>query len=154
MHTSELCRQVLLRDRVIAVVGWSAQPDRASHQVTAYMHAHGYCMVAVNPAYAGYTDSALDGPCYEDLGQATQALARQGRAIEMVSVFRRADAVPLIVKQALAIPVRSLWLQLGVIHEAAARQARDAGLDVVMDRCLKIEHAKLRAAGMLPGSAQ
>lgn len=149
MQIPELCQRVLLRDRVIAVVGWSAQPERASHEVSAYMHAHGYRIVAVNPAYAGRTDAMLDEPCYDSLAQAAQALAAQGRSIEMVNVFRRVEAVPAVVDGVLAIGARSLWLQLGVVHEAAASQARQAGLDVVMDRCLKIDHAALSSAGLL-----
>jgi len=145
----ELCQRVLSRDRVIAVVGWSAQPERASHEVSAYMHAHGYRIVGVNPAYAGCSDAMLAGPCYDSLALAAQALAEQGRCVEMVNVFRRIEAVPAVVSEALAIGPRSLWLQLGVVHDAAACEARQAGLDVVMDRCLKIDHAALSRAGLL-----
>lgn len=143
MNTTELCRKLLQRDRVIAVLGWSTDPLRPSHDVTAYMHAHGYRTIPVNPVYAGHYDKTLGETCYASLAQAAQALAPHGCAIEMVNVFRRAEAVPPIVDEALAIGARSLWLQLGVVHEAAAAAARQAGLEVVMDRCLKIEHAAL-----------
>ena len=149
MSVPELSRRLLLRDRMIAVVGWSAQPGRASHSVSAYMHAHGYRLVAVNPAYAGQVDAMLHGPCHENLAQACAALAGQGVKIDMVNVFRRAEAVPPLVDETLAIGARSLWLQLGVIHDAAAHRARQAGLEVVMDRCLKIDHAELLRASLL-----
>jgi len=150
MDQTALSRLLLQRDRVIAVVGWSTDRFRPSHDVTAYMHAHGYRMIPVNPAYAGHYDATLGTVCYASLAQAAQALAAEGQALQMVNVFRRADAVPEIVEAALACGARSLWLQLGVIHPAAAQYAREHGLDVVMDRCLKIELDRLaRASDML-----
>jgi predicted CoA-binding protein len=145
MNVTALCRQLLERDRVIAVVGWSIDARRPSHDVTAYMHAHGYRMIPVNPSYAGHYDATLAATCYASLAQAAQALAAEGAALQMVNVFRRAEAVPALVDEALAVGARSLWLQQGVVHQDAAAVARHGGMDVVMDRCLKIEYARALA---------
>lgn len=143
MDQTALSRRLLQRDRIIAVVGWSTDRDRPSHDVTAYMHAQGYRMVPVNPAYAGHYDALLDSVCHASLQDAAQALAQRGMALQMVNVFRRSEAVPEVVDAAIACGARSLWLQLGVVHAAAVQRARAHGLEVVMDRCLKIEHARL-----------
>ena len=138
-----LYRRVLERDRVIAVVGLSAQTNRPSHGVAAYMQAHGYRIVPVNPTYAGRPEGILGETCYASLGDAAAALAAEGSAIGMVDVFRRSAEVAALVDEVLACGARSLWLQLGVVDAQAAQRARAAGLDVVMDRCVKIDHARL-----------
>jgi len=148
-HDRALCRRILERDRVIAVVGLSARAERPSYGVAAYMQAQGYRIVPVNPAYAGGGARILGEPCYAELAQAAAALAAQGSAIEMVNVFRRADEVAGLIDAVLASGARSLWLQLGVVDLSAAQRAAAAGLDVVMDRCLKIDHARL-CAGAAP----
>lgn len=137
---------MLTRDRVIAVVGLSQHPHRPSHSVAAYMQSHGYRIVPVNPAYANDTAGVLGERCYASLSDAAQALARDGLAIGMVDVFRRSDAVLAIAEEAINVGARSLWLQLGVLNEAAAERAESAGLDVAMDVCVKIEHARLLGA--------
>ncbi len=130
---SEL-RRILSDYRTIAVVGLSPQWHRPSHFVGKYLMEHGYRVVPINPA------------CQEILGQASYpdlASAAKVQRIDMVDCFRKsADILPLA-EQAIAIQARCLWMQLGVVNEAAAAMARAAGLDVVMDRCVKIEHARL-----------
>jgi predicted CoA-binding protein len=127
-----LLRRVLAECRSIAVVGLSAQPHRPSHGVALYMLAQGYRIIPVNPAYT------------EVLGQRCHAsLAEVPEPVHMVNVFRRTDEVLPVAHQAIAIGARCLWQQLGVVNEAADQLVRQAGLDAVMDRCVKIEHARL-----------
>lgn len=123
----------ILRDcRTIAVVGLSAEAQRPSHEVAAYLQANGYRIVPVNPRYS----EVLGETCYPDLRSIPFP-------VDVVDVFRKAqDCVP-IAEDAVAIGARVLWLQLGVINDEAERIATAAGLTVVADRCLKIEHARL-----------
>jgi len=99
--------------------------------------------VPVNPTYAGRPEGILGETCYASLGDAAAALTAEGSAIGMVDVFRRSAEVAALVDEVLACGARSLWLQLGVVDAQAAQRARAAGLDVVMDRCVKIDHARL-----------
>lgn len=124
-------QEVLAAARVIAVVGLSPDPARPSHRVARYLQAQGYRIIPVNPA----AREILGEPCYPDL-------ASIPHHVDMVDVFRRSDRVLPIAQQAIAIGTRSLWLQLGVVNDEAIRQAVAAGLAVVADRCLMIEHAK------------
>ena len=118
----------------IALVGASDNPARAAHGVMRFLLARGYEVVPVNPMLAGQ----------DLLGQRVlAALADIEGRIDMVDVFRRADAVPEIVEEAIAVGAGAIWMQLGVVHDAAAARAVTAGLDVVMDRCPKIEMARL-----------
>ncbi len=119
-----------LRMRTIAVVGLSDQAFRASYGVARYMQAHGYTIIPVNPTVR----EVLGEPAYP-------ALAAIGRPVELVDVFRRAEYLAGIVDEAIAAGARAIWTQLDVIDYAAAERARAAGLIVVMNRCLKIEHA-------------
>lgn len=137
--------EILARDRVIAVVGLSPRPDRASYTTSRYMQAHGYRIVPVNPQAVDLPGGILGETCYASLQDAAQAMRAQGQAIDMVNCFRRSEDIPPIAAQAIAIGARSLWMQLGIEHPQAAAQARAAGLDVVMDRCVKIEHARWQA---------
>ena len=130
---------ILADSRVIAVVGLSIKPERASYQVAHYLQQHGYSIVPVNPAYAGQL--VLGEPCYASLTEAAAALKPVG--IDVVDCFRKADDILPIVAEAIAARVRCLWLQLGIVNQQAAALARAAGLDVVMDRCMKIEHIRL-----------
>jgi len=139
MSTIETLRRVLHECRTIAVVGLSPQWHRPSHFVGKYLLAHGYRMVPVNPM----ATEILGEPCYPDLKTAAAALKAQGHAIDMVDCFRKSEDMPLLAIEAIAIGARCLWMQLGVINEEAAQKARAAGLEVVMDRCVKIEHARL-----------
>ncbi len=129
--------------RVIAVVGLSLNPQRASHEVAAYLQAQGYRIVPVNPACAG--TSLLGEHCYASLTMAAQALHDQGVKIDLVNCFRQSSAIEPIAEEAIAIGAQALWMQLGVINLSAAEKARAAGLIVIMDRCIKIDHANLLA---------
>jgi uncharacterized protein len=132
-------RRILGTCRTIAVVGLSPQWHRPSFFAAKYMQAHGYRIVPVNPA----ATEILGERCHPSVTEAARALAAQGRRIDMVDCFRRSEDIPPLAQEAIAIGAQCLWLQLGVINEAAAAAARSAGLDVVMDRCVKIEHARL-----------
>jgi predicted CoA-binding protein len=127
-------RRILREHRTIAVVGLSAEWHRPSYFAARYMQQHGYRIVPVNPRYAG--GQVLGEPC-------CASLADIPFAVDMVDVFRKADDVGPIAEQAITIGAKCLWLQLGVMNQAAADLAEAAGLDVVMDRCVKIEHARL-----------
>lgn len=119
----------LLQMRTIAVVGLSDQPDRASYDVARYMQRRGYTIIPVNPTIP----AALGEPAYP-------ALTAIGRPVELVNIFRRPEFVAAVVDEAIAIGARGIWMQLGVSDRAAAERARAAGLLVVMDRCIKVEH--------------
>jgi len=127
--------RAILRDcRTVAVVGLSPRPERDSHRVARYMQAQGWRIVPVNPNAAGQT--ILGEPVYPSL-----SAAAQHARIELVDCFRNSADIPPIVDEAIAIGASAIWLQLGVEHEAAAAKARAAGLRVVQNRCLKIDHA-------------
>jgi predicted CoA-binding protein len=125
-------RRILKRCRTIAVVGLSADWNRPSNFAAKYMQQHGYRIVPVNPRYA----EVLGERCYARLEDIPEP-------VEMVDVFRRTVDVLPIAKSALAIGAKCLWQQLGVVILEADLLARDAGMDSVMDRCVKIEHARL-----------
>jgi predicted CoA-binding protein len=119
-----------LAGQTIAVVGLSSDPARASYSVARYMQAHGYRIIPVNP----HEREVLGERAYPTLRDVPIP-------VDVVDVFRRPEFVPAIVEDTLAIGASALWLQLGVGHEAAAQRAQAAGLAVVMDRCIKVEHA-------------
>jgi len=125
-------RRILLQNRVIAVVGLSADWFRPSYFAAKYMQDHGYTVIPVNPRYT----EVLGQKCYQSL------LEIPGK-VDIVDCFRKtADILP-IAEDAIAIGAKVLWQQLGVKNEAAAAMAGAAGLDAVMDRCVKIEHGRL-----------
>ncbi|MBI3230128.1 MAG: CoA-binding protein [Burkholderiales bacterium] len=142
--------RILSQSRTIAVVGLSANAARTSHQVSSYMQKHGYRIIPINPTYS---DSQILGEtCYPDLPSAAIALAENGQKIEVVNCFRRAEDIPPIAKQAIQIGSRALWMQLGISHPESAQEAQAAGLQVVMNRCIKIDHMHWRAQQRLvPG---
>ena len=125
-------RRILRDNRVIAVVGLSPNWNRPSFFAAKYLLEHGYTVIPVNP---GATE-ILGRKCYPDLASIPQQ-------VDLVDVFRKAADVMPIAEEAMRIGAKCLWLQLGVINRAAADKAAAAGLDVVMDRCVKIEHARL-----------
>ena len=128
---SEL-RRILKSAKTIAVVGLSAEWHRPSYFAAKYMQQHGYRVVPVNPRYA------------EVLGEKSYAsLTDIPFPIDIVDVFRRTEDVLPIARQAVAVGAKCLWQQIGVKNLEAERLAREAGLDTVMDRCVKIEHARL-----------
>jgi predicted CoA-binding protein len=115
----------------IAMVGLSSNPFRPSHFAGIYLLSEGYDVIPVNPR----EKQILGRTCYASLRDVPGV-------VEVVDIFREPSAVPAIVEEAIAIGAKVVWMQLGVIHEAAAERARQAGLEVVMDRCMKIEHAR------------
>ena len=127
---------ILAACRTVAVVGLSPKPHRASFDVSRYMQAQGWRVVPINPVAAASGTLILGEKVYATLTEATQH-----EAIDLVNVFRNAEDVPPIVDEAIALGMPALWLQLGISHEAAAAQARAAGLQVVQNKCLKVEHA-------------
>jgi uncharacterized protein len=131
--------QILKDSKTIAVVGMSVKPERASHGVARYLQQQGYRVIPVNPTYAG--QEILGEKIYASLPEAAAAL---GGSIDLVDCFRKPDAMLSVARDAVAVRAGCLWMQLGVVNQAAADLARAAGLDVVMDRCIKIEHAALR----------
>jgi uncharacterized protein len=130
--------ELLSRSHTIAIVGLSANPDRPSHGVAKYLQAHGYRIVPVNPSYAG--TRILGEHCFATLAEASQTLQANGVKTEIVDCFRKASELEPVVRDAIAIGAKCVWMQLGVVNEQAATVAREAGLEVVMDRCIKIEH--------------
>jgi hypothetical protein len=132
MSEIETLRRILATNRTIAVVGLSADWYRPSYFAAKYMQEHGYRVIPVNPKYP----EILGEKCYASLADIPER-------VDVVDVFRRtADVLP-IAKEAVAIGARVLWQQLGVTNAEADRYAREHGLDSVMDRCVKIEHARL-----------
>ncbi len=125
-------RRILQGTKTIAVVGLSANWWRPSFFAAKYMQEHGYRVIPVNPAYT----EVLGEKCYARLADIPEK-------IEMVDCFRKAEEIGEIAGQAIAIGATCLWMQLGVVNQAAADVAANAGLDVVMDRCVKIEHGRL-----------
>jgi len=123
--------RILERYRHIAMVGLSSNPFRPSHFAAIYLISQGYDVIPINPRET------------EVLGRKSYpTLAAVPGPIEVVDIFREPAAVPQIVEEAIAVGAKVIWMQLGVIHEEAAERARKAGLEVVMDRCMKIEHAR------------
>lgn len=133
--TDDQIRQLLTDVKTIALVGWSPKPDRASHSVAAFLKRRGYRVIPVNPGQAGQ----------EALGEVVRAsLSEIGDGVDMVDIFRRSSEVGPVVDEALALPgLKAVWMQLGVMDEAAAARARAKGVTVVMDRCPAIEIPRL-----------
>ena len=131
--TDSQITEILAAARTIAVVGISARPERASHDVAAYLQAAGYRIVPVNPAL----EEVLGERCFPSLTAIPSSLR-----VDVADVFRRVEHLPAIVEDAIGRGVPVVWFQSGLRHEAAARCARAAGLTVVQDRCLKVEHLR------------
>lgn len=123
---------ILRNARSIAVVGCSPKPDRASHQIAAFLIEHGYDVVPVNPM----AKTVLGRRAFATLADIPQS-------IDIVNVFRKPEYTPQIAREAVAIGSRVLWLQQGIISEAAWKIATDAGLDCIMDRCIAVMHRVL-----------
>lgn len=136
--------QILEQSKTIAIVGMSNKPDRASHGVGEYLQQQGYRILPVNPSYAGGT--ILGEPVFSTLHDAAESLASGGQRIDIVDCFRKSEDIGPIARDAVAMRAGCLWMQLDIENQAAADVARAAGLDVVMNHCLKIEHASLHAA--------
>ena len=125
-------RRILKENHVVAMVGLSANWYRPSYFAAKYLLDHGYKVIPVNPQYK----EVLGQKCYASLRQIPEK-------VDIVDCFRRSEEIMPLADEAIAIGAKVLWLQLGVINEAAAEKARKAGLEVVMDRCMKIEYARL-----------
>lgn len=131
MDDSEKTRRILLRYKTLAVVGLSAQWHRPSYFAAKYMQEHGYRVIPVNPGY----DEILGEKCYKSLRDIPEK-------VDVVDCFRRSAEIPAIAEDAIAIGAKVLWMQLGVESAEARRKAEAAGLEVVEDRCVKIEHGR------------
>ncbi|MCY7387400.1 MAG: CoA-binding protein [Burkholderiales bacterium] len=125
-------RRILKQNHVVAVVGLSANWWRPSYFVAKYLKENGYRVIPVNPAY----QEVLGEKCYATLLDVPDK-------IDMVDCFRKSEEIPALAADAMRVGAKCLWMQLGVINEAAGASAKAAGLDVVMDRCVKIEHGRL-----------
>jgi predicted CoA-binding protein len=138
MNEPDLAQSLLRSARTVAVVGYSAKPDRPSNSVSAYLRGHGYRIIPVNPQLRGATiegersyDRLVDIPTSE--------------RIDFVDVFRRGEFLDAVVDDALASGMSAMWFQLGLGNPDAARRAESMGMRVVWDRCTAIEHRQLRA---------
>jgi len=132
MEDIDTLKRILSDYNTIAVVGLSAKWNRPSHFAAKYMKEHGYKIIPVNPAY----DEILGEKCYPSL------LDIPG-PVDIVDIFRRSEDVPAIIEDAITIGAKVVWMQLTIRNEVAAARARDAGLEVIMNRCVKIEHGRL-----------
>ena len=128
--------EILRVGRTIAVVGLSAKRYRPSYGVAEYMQRAGYRIIPVNPNET----EVLGEKCYPDVESVPEP-------IDIVDIFRRPEFVPEIVEAAIRKGAKVIWMQEGVVHEEAARRAQEAGLEVVMDRCILKDHRRLRRAG-------
>jgi predicted CoA-binding protein len=123
----------ILNYRTIAVVGISDDPERPSHFVASFLESHGYKIIPVNPKLTEWEGKK----CYPDLLSIPEK-------VDVVDIFRRSEAVPPIVDEAIKIKAKVVWMQEGIVNEEAAAKARDAGIEVVMDRCMKKEYVRVK----------
>jgi predicted CoA-binding protein len=128
-------RDVLINAKVIAVVGHSDKPERTSYRIAQFLRGVGYKVYPVNPVV-----SEIDGqPCYSSLKDVPEP-------VDIVNVFRRSEYLSAIVDEAIAVNAKTVWAQLGVSDELSAQKALDAGLNIVMDACIKVEYRRLRVS--------
>lgn len=140
MNEPDLALSLLRSARTIAVVGYSAKPDRPSNSVSAYLRRHGYRIIPVNPQLRGVT---IEGErSYDRLVDIPRS-----EPIDLVDVFRRGEFLDAVVDDALASGMSALWFQLGLGNQDAARRAEAFGMRVVWDRCTAIEHRRLGGSG-------
>jgi predicted CoA-binding protein len=136
MDQDEMIRELLLSARTIASVGMSANPERDSNEVGVYLQSNGYRVIPVNPT----VQEAIGEKSYPDLASVPEK-------IDVVQIFRKSEDVPPVVEQAIQVGARAVWMQEGIVHEEAAARARAAGLQVVMDTCMKKNHQRLIKGG-------
>ena len=134
LRVKDSVREILETCHTIAVVGLSARPDRPGHYVPAYMQAQGYHIIPVNPNL----EEALGERAYPSLGDVPDA-------VDLVLLFQRSENVPPFVEQAIRIGAKAVWMQTGIKNAVAAAQATAAGLSVVMDACIMVEHRRWQA---------
>lgn len=132
IEDTQSIKKILTRYKTIAVVGLSGNWNRPSHFAAKYMKEHGYRIIPVNPSY----EEILGEVCYNSLLDIPEP-------VEIVDIFRRPEDVPPIVEDAISIGAKVVWMQLGVINHEAAERAQGAGLQVVMNRCVKIEYGRI-----------
>lgn len=135
MPTPNPIPTILAETRTIAVVGFSSRPSRAGYYVPEYLQTQGYTIIPVNPNLS----AGLGQPAYPDLASIPQP-------VDLVLIFRRSEEAPPVVEEAIAIGAKAVWMQSGIVNEAAAARAREAGLLVVMDACMLVEHRSRRAS--------
>jgi predicted CoA-binding protein len=140
---STVIEELLANSRVIAVVGLSDRPERPSHGVARYLQEQGYRIIPVNPKLTGPVLGEQPYPRLDDVPE----------RVDLVDIFRRSIDVLPVVDAAIRIGAPAVWMQLGIVHEEAARRASAAGLQVVMDKCTAIEHRVLVRAGRLANQA-
>ena len=128
---ADFITNILEQHKTLAVVGLSSKPTRPSHGVSEYMQQHGYRIIPVNPGCR----EVLGEKCYPSLKDIPFP-------VEVVDIFRKKEAIPAIVEEAIQVGAKAVWMQLDLVEPGSAQKARNAGLQVVMDRCLKVEHAK------------
>ena len=133
MDDASLEEKILKGSHTVALVGASPDAERPSYRVFSYLKEQGYRVIPVNPRFA----DILGEICYPDLAAIPEK-------VDVVDIFRRAEDVPPVVDQAIGIGAKVVWMQQGVINEAAASRAREAGIQVVMDKCMRKEHLKMR----------
>jgi len=139
MPEDRTIRHIFASCKTIAVVGLSPKPHRASFDVSRYMQAHGWRIVPINPVAAASGITILGEKVY-----ATLLEAAQHEKIDLVNVFRNSEDVPPVVNEAIAVGAQAVWLQLGIVNDLAVEKAQAAGLNVIQNKCLMVEHA-LRA---------
>ncbi len=127
----EEIRGILENNRTIAVVGLSTNPDKDSHRVARYLKEQGYQIVPVNPK----NEEILGEKCYASLKEIPFS-------VDIVDIFRKIEAIPAVVDEAIATGAKVVWMQLGLAENQSAHKARSAGLQVVMNKCIKIEHSR------------
>jgi uncharacterized protein len=132
LMTDNELRGILESSKTIAVVGLSDKPDRDSYRVAEYLQGHGYRIIPVNPSVAAVLGERSYG-----------SVADIPEPVDVVDIFRKPEAVGPVVEDAIAAGAKVVWMQLGIVNEPAAEAARAAGLQVVMDRCMKVEHRRL-----------
>ncbi len=130
--------QLFKESKVVAVVGLSPNPARDSNRIARYLQAQGYRVIPVNPN----AEEVLGERSYPSLADVPEK-------IDLVDIFRRSEDVPPIVDEAIAAGAKVIWMQLGIVHQEAAKKAAAAGLDVIMDKCTMVEHRQLRNQGKL-----
>ncbi|MBI4644453.1 MAG: CoA-binding protein [Deltaproteobacteria bacterium] len=129
----QVIAEIINNYREVAVVGLSTDPGRPSYRVAEYLQQHGFRIIPVNPG------------CQEILGEKCYPSLRDiPFPIEVVDIFRKVEAIPAIVEEAIQVGAKAVWMQLDLVEPESAQKARDAGLQVVMDRCLKVEHARIK----------
>ncbi|CAJ1946290.1 unnamed protein product [Cylindrotheca closterium] len=143
-NSEETIRKVLETSQTIALVGASAKPERPAHHVMQFLLDKGYNVIPVNPGMEG--KELLGQKVYANLS----SINEDNHSVDMVDIFRNAAACPGIVDEAIAIGAKTVWMQMGVISQEAATKAQEAGLEVVMDRCPKVEIPRLGLSGPSP----